>query len=236
MTAILAIERGDLDRQVISEVDAGAMVGSSVMGLVPGAPISVRDLLYGLMLPSGNDAAVQLAVTTSGSVPAFVDAMNQKVSALGLRDTHFENPHGLDRRTHYSSAFDLSQLGRYAMDNPVFADIAGTRSHHLAPPWDYDFYNGNSMLETYPGADGVKIGWTDRAGWTLVASGARDGHRLFATVMDSADRDADASALLDWAFASYRWQPLGVQTDRALRLAQRLGVGEPLMQALAICP
>ncbi len=142
MTAILAIERGDLDRQVISDVDASAMVGSSVMGLVPGAPITVRDLLYGLMLPSGNDAAVQLAMSTSGSVEAFVAVMNEKAATLGLRETHFGNPHGLDQRAHYSSAFDLSQLARYAMNNPVFAEIAGTRSHRLAPPWDYDLYNG----------------------------------------------------------------------------------------------
>ena len=235
MTAILAIEHGGLDRAVVSQVDGSAMVGSSIMGLVPGAPITVRDLLYGLMLPSGNDAAVQLAVSTSGSVEAFVGEMNARAAALGLRDTHFENPHGLDRRGHYSSAFDLSQLGRYAMQNPTFAEIAGARAHHLAPPWDYDLFNGNSMLDVYPGADGVKIGWTERAGWTLVASATRDGHRLIATVLDSTDRDADASTLLDWAFASYRWLPLGESTDRTLRLAQRLGIGAPLVQALAIC-
>ena len=234
MTAIIAIEHGDLERTIVSDVDGSQMKGSSIMGLRPGVRITARDLLYGLLLPSGNDAAVLLAENIDGTVPAFVDEMNRKASELGMDDTHFANPHGLDAAQHYSTAYDLARLGRYAMANSEFATIAGTVDWHLGMPSDYDLHNGNSFLTTYPGADGVKMGWTERAGWTLVASAVRDGHRVFVTVLDSTDRDADATALLDWAFASYHWAPLGDVTG-TLRLAQRLGIGDPLVRSLSIC-
>ncbi len=234
MTAILAIEHGDLDRVVVSDVDATKMTTSSVMGLQPGVPITVRDLLYGLMLPSGNDAAVLLAESVDGSTPAFVDEMNQKASQLGLANTHYANPHGLDARDHYSSAYDLARLARYAMNNPQFAQVVGTQDWLLAPPSEYWLHNGNSFLQKYPGADGVKIGWTERAGWTLVASAVRDGHHLFVTVLDSQDRDADAAALMDWAFWTYDWVPTQ-NLAGAMRLAQRIGVGDALVRALSVC-
>jgi D-alanyl-D-alanine carboxypeptidase len=235
MTGILAVERGELDRLVVSETDGSRMLGSSVMGLRAGVPISVRDLLYGLMLPSGNDAALELARAVDGSVPAFVDRMNAKAAELGLRDTQFQNPHGLDGRAHYSSAYDLAMLGRYAMANPEFAAIAASPAWHLAPPSDYDLYNGNSLLARYPGADGIKIGWTNRAGWTLVASAVRDGRRLYVTVLKSADRDGDASALLDWAYASHEWVTITPGTSSLLRLAQRAGVEATVARALSVC-
>ena len=234
MTGILAVEHGDLDRVVVSDVDATQMTTSSVMGLKPGVPITVRDLLYGLMLPSGNDAAVLLAESIDGSVPAFVDEMNAKASALRLTGTHFENPHGLDSREHYSTAYDLARLARYAMRNPEFAQIVGTGAWWLAPPSEYELFNGNSFIKKYPGADGVKIGWTERAGWTLVASAVRDGHRLFVTVLDSQDRDADAAALMDWAYWTHEWIPTQ-QLAATLRLAQRIGVGDVLLRALSVC-
>ncbi|HEY7801213.1 MAG TPA: D-alanyl-D-alanine carboxypeptidase family protein [Dehalococcoidia bacterium] len=235
MTALLTIEHGDLGRTVVSDVDATTMVGSSVMGLRPGVPITIEDLLYGLMLPSGNDAAVLLAENVDGSVPAFVAEMNKKAKELGLKDTHFANPHGLDDPNHYSSAYDLARLARYAMQEPEFAKIVSTQDWHLAPPSDYDLHNGNSLLETYPGADGVKIGWTDNAGWTLVASAQRDGHRLYVTVLDSTDRDADATALFDWAFSGYSWVRLEQKTVDQMRLAERLGIGSALVRSLSVC-
>jgi D-alanyl-D-alanine carboxypeptidase (penicillin-binding protein 5/6) len=235
MTAILAIERGDLGRTVVSDVDARTLTGSSVMGLRPGVAITVQDLLYGLMLPSGNDAAIELAKSTDGGEQAFVDHMNQKAQELGLTDTHFVNPHGLDNPGHYSSAFDLAALARYGMNNPQFAQLVATRDYHLAPPSDYGLHNGNSLLQRYPGADGVKIGWTEDAGWTLVGSAEHDGHRLIATVLNSKDRDADAAALLDWSFQSYHWLQLSPQTEATLRLAQRFGLGGGIIRSLAIC-
>jgi D-alanyl-D-alanine carboxypeptidase len=238
MTAILAIERASLDEVVVAESDAVRMsaAGSSVMGLVPGTPISMRDLLYGLMLPSGNDAALDIArALAGGSVPAFVDEMNARAGELGLENTNFRNPHGLDRRGHYSSAYDLSMLARYAMANETFREIAATQWHQLAPPFDYGFANGNSLLATYPGADGVKIGWTDRAGWTFVASAVRDGRRVFVTVLNSEDRDADAAALFDWAFAAHHWQPVGPGTAAMLSVLDRFGFGRPLASAIGVC-
>jgi len=235
MTALLALEHGGLDDVVTSDIDASTMIGSSVMGLRPGVPITVRDLLYGLMLPSGNDAALLLAEHDAGSVQAFVQEMNRKAAQLGLGDTHFVNPHGLDAPQHYSSAYDLARLARAAMRNPEFAKIVSTQSWHLAPPSDYDVHNGNSLLATYPGADGVKIGWTEAAGWTLVASATRDSHRLYVVVLDSTDRDADATALFDWAFASYRWVRLQPRTLDHVRLAERLGIALPALRPLFVC-
>jgi D-alanyl-D-alanine carboxypeptidase len=206
MTALLAVEAiSDQNATVTSSTDASAMIGSSVMGLWPTAEVTLRDLLYGLMLPSGNDAAVELARDLSGTESAFVDVMNQRAQIMGMNDTHFANPHGLDDSNHYSSAYDMAVLARYAMQNPEFRQIVGTREYYLSSPFDYEVHNGNSLLSEYPGADGVKIGWTEAAGWTFVASAQRDGREVIVSVMNSADRDADAAALLDWAFASPYW-------------------------------
>jgi D-alanyl-D-alanine carboxypeptidase (penicillin-binding protein 5/6) len=236
MTGILAVEiGGDPNRRLRSETDASRMVGSSVMGLRPGTEMSMRDMLYGLMLPSGNDAAIELARNIDGNVRRFVDRMNAKAEALGLRDTHFANPHGLDSRSHYSSAYDLAMLGRYAMANEQFAAIASATEWHLAPPSDYDLYNGNSLLDRYPGANGVKIGWTEDAGWTFVASAERDGRRLFVTVLASTDRDADAAALFDWAYASHEWISVSPRAAVALRMAGKLGAGRSLFQQFVVC-
>jgi D-alanyl-D-alanine carboxypeptidase (penicillin-binding protein 5/6) len=238
MTAILALQQlPDLQRVIISDIDATTLVGSSVMGLRPGLPITIQDLLFGLMLPSGNDAAIELAKAVDGDEGRFVQRMNSMAQALDLRETHFANPHGLDAPDHYMSAFDLAKLADFAMANPAFQQIVSTRDYRLAPPSDYDLYNGNSMLQWYPGADGVKIGWTEAAGWTLVASAARDGHRVIAVVLHSSDRDADAGALLDWAYRSYQWAPVTV--DSQLVSNQPAGAAATEAQreadALAIC-
>ncbi len=235
MTAILAIEHGDLDRSIVSDIDAKSLPTSSVMGLRIGVSLTARELLYGLLLPSGNDAALVLARNISGSEQAFVAAMNAKAVALNLRDTHFVNPHGLDRIGHYSSAYDLAMIARYGMTLPLFAQFVGTKDHHLPPPLDYDLHNGNTLLDMYPGADGVKVGWTERAGWTFVASATRNGHQIFVTVLNSKDRDADAVALMDWAWQSYRWIRLAPSADQALRLASRFGIAIPLVRAASLC-
>jgi len=235
MTGILAIEAGDLDRVVTAEVDASQMVGSSVMGLRPGVQITVRDLLYGLMLPSGNDAAVELARAVDGDIGRFVDRMNRKAAELGLRDTHFMNPHGLDKRDHFSSAHDLAMLGRYAMGNEMFRQVAGAQYWQLSPPSDYGLANGNTLLNPATGVDGVKIGWTGRAGWTFVASAVRDGRRLIVTVLNSQDRNADAGALLDWAYASHDWIGVTPKMTMTLELARRMGVRDELMSSLSAC-
>jgi D-alanyl-D-alanine carboxypeptidase len=224
MTALLSVEAiSDQNAVVVASVDATALIDSSVMGLWPSAELSLRDLLYGLMLPSGNDAAIELARKLAPSEEEFVTVMNERAHILGMRNTHFTNPHGLDDWRHYSSAYDMAVLARHAMHNPGFREIASTPVYHLSPPFDYDVYNGNSLLGRYAGADGVKIGWTEAAGWTFVASARRDGREVIVSLMNSADRDADAAALLDWAFASPYWEATTWVPPRPPRLLQRLG-------------
>jgi D-alanyl-D-alanine carboxypeptidase len=235
MTAIVALESVSEDTWTVSDIDARDMVGSSVMGLRPGMYLTMRELLYGLMLPSGNDAAVAIARNVGGTEERFVELMNAKAEALGLHDTHFVNPHGLDRRQHYSSAYDLALMARYGMNNEEFRHIVGTPDYVLASPNDYELHNGNSLLAKYPGADGVKIGWTERAGWTFVASAVRDGHRLFVALMDTPDRDAEAAALLDYGFGSYTWQPVPPSVHALAALAARFGLPDVFTRDYADC-
>jgi serine-type D-Ala-D-Ala carboxypeptidase (penicillin-binding protein 5/6) len=176
--------------------------GSSIMGLRPGTTVSVRTLLYGLLLPSGNDAAEQLAVSLAPSRDAYVQAMNDEVAELGLRDTHFVNPSGLDADGHDASAYDLAELGRAAMANSTFRDIVGTPSY----TGDGTRLAGhNPLLGVYPGADGVKTGTTDLAGHVLVASATRGGHRVLVVIMHSDDLVADSTALYDWVWQTFAW-------------------------------
>jgi D-alanyl-D-alanine carboxypeptidase (penicillin-binding protein 5/6) len=199
MTAVVALETADADDIVDVNIDGFYFGDSTVMGLESGMRLSLRDLLYGLLLPSGNDAAVAIARYVAGDVPSFVARMNAKVRALGLQDTHFTNPHGLDAPGHYSSAYDMAMLARYAMTDPDLAEIVKTKVWQ--PAWDGpQLWNGNLLLWTYPDSDGVKIGWTENARQTIVASAQRDGRRLFVALLGSEDRFGDATALLDWAF------------------------------------
>ncbi len=208
VTAIIALETADLNDVVTVDVDGFYYGDGTVMGLETGMQMSLQDLMYGLLLPSGNDAAVAIARYVAGDVPAFVARMNAKVRTLGLQDTHFTNPHGLDAPSHYSSAYDMAMLARYAMKNPILAQIVSTQVWQ--PAWDGpQLWNGNLLLWLYPGSDGVKIGWTEKAGQTIVASAQRDGRRLFVALLGSEDRYSDAIMLLDWAFDSSAWSRSG---------------------------
>jgi len=203
-TAIVALEGADLSEMVDVRVDGAELAvttDSTVMGLEPGQELSVRDLLYGLLLPSGNDAAIAIAEHVGDSAPAFVGLMNSKVEQLGLRDTHFTNPHGLDDPDMYTSAFDIAVLGRELMRQPELAAIVRTRIYQ--PAWDEPpLWNGNRLLYVYPEAVGVKIGFTDGAGGTIVAAAERDGRRLIVSVLGSAGIYQDAITLLEWAFSN----------------------------------
>ena len=208
-TAIVTLEHvQSLDSVVRVTVDGFAMAaadGSSIMGLSPGQRVSMRTLLYGLLLPSGNDAAEQLAITVAESRQQFIDWMNSLASdpdGLGLADTHFVNPSGLDADGHYSSAYDLAQLARRAMRDDVFRDIVGTPEIRSD---GFVLVGHNPLIGVYPGADGVKTGSTDAAGHAIVGSAVRNGHRLYVVLMHSDDLLGDATALFDWAFASFAW-------------------------------
>lgn len=203
-TALVAYDRADLSEMVtvrVSGAELSASTDSTVMGLEPGQQLSMRDLLYGLLLPSGNDAALAIAEYVGVNTPAFVEMMNNKVALLGLEDTHFTNPHGLDEDDLYTSAYDIAVLARELLRQPELAAIVGTRTYQ--PAWDGPpVWNGNRLVYSYPGALGVKIGYTDEAQQTIVAAAERDGRRLIVSVLGSSSIYEDAVALLEWAFSS----------------------------------
>lgn len=205
-TAVLALEEGGLDEWVDVRVDYRSMDGSTVMGLLPGDRFTLRDLLYGMMLPSGNDAALAVARHIAPTNFDFYLRTIELADKLGLEHTSFVNPHGLDEPAHVASAYDLAILTRYAMTFPEFAEIVRTRQRSAVGARTIELHNINRFLDAYPGADGVKTGFTGAAGRTLVATAARDGHRLYVVILNSTTRDEDAVALLDWAFASYVWR------------------------------
>ena len=209
LTAIVALENADIDSWAQSDIESTEMAGSSVMGVHRGEWFTVRDLLYGLMLPSGNDAAIVLGRKVAGSDAAFVDMMNQFVANLGLKESSYRNPHGLTASGHVSSAYDLAMLSRYAMQNPRFAEIVRTPTWTTSGSRAFTMGNVNSFLYTYPGADGIKTGFTWAAGPTLVASAVRDGKRVYVVVLNSQQKDLDAQAILDWVFANYTWPSEG---------------------------
>src|SRR5579875_1725813 len=195
VTAMVAIERGDPQARVPIDVDSRVMWDSTVMGLRPGEEVSLEDLLYGLMLPSGNDAALAIARYIAGSDEQFVELMNARVRALGLQHTQFRNPHGLDAEGHYSSPYDMAMLAREAMRDPLFQRLAATKEWQCSGLLQsYHLVNLNRLLWRYPDA-----------GRTMVASATRDGHRVYASFMRSHDLVRDGTALLDYAFAAYAW-------------------------------
>ena len=203
-TAILAIEGSDLGGWVESDVDSRDMHDSSLMGLLPGDCFTVADLLYGLMLPSGNDAALALGRHLSGSDAEFVAAMNTLLHRLGLDDSNFANPHGLDEPGHHASAYDLAMLARYGMMLPEFQSVVSETYWTAHGTRQLSMRNGNYLLD-YADVDGVKTGFTEDAGLTLVASATRDDRRLFVVLLNAPNRFDEARWLLDWAFEEHLW-------------------------------
>ena len=208
MTALVTLENARLTDVV--KAGPNVKVEPVVIGLDPGDELTVEQLLYGMLLNSGNDAAVDLAEYVGGSIPRFAEMMNAKAAQLGLKDTHFVNPHGLDAEGHYSSARDLAVLARAALSNPVFERIVATREYRIEGPVRWVFENSNRLLASFPGADGVKTGYTDNAGRCLVSSATRKGHRAIAVVLDSDTMYEDSAALLSYLFDNYDWETLDV--------------------------
>ena len=202
MTAILAIETCDLTESVLITQEMADVEGSS-MYLKAGESYSVQELLYGLLLASGNDAATALAVHTAGDERAFAALMNEKAAILGMKNTSFENPHGLDGEKHYSTAKDMAVLADYAMKNDIFAKIAGTR--HISIK-GLTYVNHNKLLWRCDGVKGVKTGYTLAAGRTLVTCCEREGQRLICVTLSARDDWNDHQALYDWAYGRYHNQ------------------------------
>ncbi len=201
MTALLAIELCDPDEVVEIPREACGIEGSSVY-LSEGDTVTVRDLIYSVLLQSANDAATALAFKVCGDISSFADLMNQRAHSLGLSDTHFDNPHGLDSENHYTTAKDLARLAAFALKNSTFRSITST--------YKYSFfiseklrvvYNHNKMLRSYDGAIGVKTGYTSRAGRCLVSAAERNGITLVAVTLHDPDDWRDHTNMLDYGFS-----------------------------------
>lgn len=189
MTALLTLEQPDQDRYFTVDSDAIQVEGTT-MGLQPGDSVTLHQLAAGMLLPSGNDAANAAAVEIAGSEEAFVRLMNQRAAELGLENTQYRNPSGLDAEGHYSSAQDLATLAAHALENEDFADIVSKQEIRMAfgnPPYNRSLYTTNKLLERYPYAIGVKTGYTDDAGLCLVTAAEKDGTRLIIVTLNGKD-------------------------------------------------
>lgn len=202
MTALLICEQCNVLDSFRIPAEAVGIEGSS-MYLREGEVLTLQELLYGMMLSSGNDAAVALAVYCSGNQKDFAELMNDKANALGLTDTHFVNPHGLDAPEHYSSARDLAVLSAYAMNNPIFAATVSAKNVNIGTRF---LRNHNKLLWLFEGADGVKTGYTKAAGRILVSSAVRDNRRLIAVTIDDPNDWQDHKSLLENGFSRYHLQ------------------------------
>ncbi len=203
MTAYLTL-RDARPGQVVRVPAAAARIGEAGVGLEPGTRVEVRTLLDALLVPSANDAAETLAVGLAGSERAFVRRMNAAAAELGMRDTVYRAPYGLDTPGQRSTAIDSVRLARVLMRDPRFRRVVRKRAAVVA---GRPFATTNTLLGRYPGLDGVKTGHTDEAGWSLVGSAWRDGRRMYVAALgatDAAGRDLSVRRLLDWGFSRYR--------------------------------
>lgn len=206
MTAITAIENcKDLDKTFEISTKAVGISGTSIY-LRKGEVMSTRDLLYGLMLVSGNDASVAIAEHVSGNTKAFVELMNKTAREIGAKNTHFDNTHGLDSKTHYTTAYDLSLITSYAFNNPIFKEIVSTKSTKITNSDGKERYlkNKNKLLNLLEGCNGVKTGFTDDAGRCLVSSCERDGMNVVCVVLNCRPMFEESAKLLDRAFEEYK--------------------------------
>lgn len=206
LTAIIGIERCDCDDVVTVRKDCVGIEGSSVY-LEEGEKLTVKELLYGLMLRSGNDCAAALACHIAGSIDGFAELMNEKALAIGAENSHFVNPHGLHDDNHYTTARDLAKIAAYAMGNPVFKEIVSTRRVEIS--WASHEYNRvlinkNKMLNELEGATGIKTGFTKKAGRCLVSSCERDGMELICVVLNCPPMFERSKELLNEAYGEYR--------------------------------
>lgn len=208
MTCIVVIENADLNAEVkVSAKAAGT--GGSRLGLKKDDKITIKDLLYGLMLRSGNDAAVALAEYVGKDKEGFANLMNKKAKELGLKDTHFVTPHGLDDPEHYTTAYELAKIADYALKNEMFAKIVGTKEHTInINGYAKQLCNTNELLGYLQGVSGVKTGFTNNAGRCLVTSVNRNDFEII-TVVLGADtkkiRTADSINLIEYAYENYKY-------------------------------
>lgn len=202
MTAIVALANGDIEEDVIVSKRA-ASIGGSVIGLQTGERFTLKEMLYAMLMISANDAAIAVAEHIGGTVECFAEMMNKKAESLGAADSHFVTPHGLDVADQYSTAYDVAIITRYALTIPIFAEIVSNTTYYIP---GHNLYNTNELLQSYPGVDGVKTGYTGKAGRCLVTTIQKDDMRIISVVLGSPTRTARANAskaLLDYAFENF---------------------------------
>ena len=203
MTAIVVIENADLEKTIAVDDRAIGIEGSSVY-LKKDEEISIKSLLYALMLRSANDAAAALAYEISGSIEAFSELMNKKACELGLLQTHFENPHGLDSENHYTSAHDLAIISAYAISNPQFKEICSTKKVRIDSSLESRILiNHNKFLSMYDGCIGIKTGYTKKSGRSLATAVERDGSTLICVTINAPDDWNDHKKLFDYGFSLF---------------------------------
>lgn len=216
MSALLTLEAGDLDKPFTVDSFAIRVEGTS-MGLREGDIVTRRALTYGMLLPSGNDASQAAAVSVSGSIPEFVKLMNRRAEQMGMKDTRFANPSGLDADGHFSTAYDMALLAAEAMRNADFAEIAAmesVRTEYGNPPYKRWLSNNNKLLHMYPGAIGIKTGFTDNARRTLVSAARRDGVTLIAVTLNAPDDWNDHMNMFNYGFTVVKAQSVDYDLSR----------------------
>lgn len=220
MTALLVLEHSDLSETVVASKNAACTTNAS-LHLVAGEKLAMRDLLCGMLIRSANDTCVAAAEHVSGSCSRFVKMMNDKARSIGCKDTHYVNPHGLHDPNQYSTAYDLAVIARKATRFPVFNEIVQIKHMVIkrSVSKDVTLYTHSRFLKRYPGADGIKSGYTKQAGKCYVGSATRDGWRLISVVLHSPDVAVDTEALMDYGFANFR--PVAVA-----RKGENIGVVE----------
>lgn len=199
LTALVAVDHfKDADSL---EVTAEALVGGSSMGLKLGEKLTFRSLLYGMLLNSGNDASYTLAINYPGGFEAFVAAMNEKATQMGLADSHFTNPAGFDNPDQYSSTFDLAKIAREAAQNRQIQTVVETKQTDV---YNHNLFNLNKLLNL-DGVIGFKTGTTEEAGQNFVGLVERKNHKVITVVLGSQDRFAESKKLMDWVYTNYNW-------------------------------
>ena len=210
MTCILSLEKGNTYQTVTVSPKAADVESTALNG---GEWLSLGDLRNQMMMISDNGAATAIAENTAGSLPAFADMMNQKAKDIGMTGTHFVNANGMPDENHYSTAEDMARLARYAMENRNFRSIVSTKRkqiRYIRPAEIFTCANSTDLLDTYPGATGIKTGYTRAAGGCLAASAVRDNHELIVIIMHSRDMDSrftEAAKLLDYGFSLIKKEP-----------------------------
>ncbi len=208
MTATIILDENNLDEIVTVSANANMQIGST-MNLRTGEQISIRNLLYGALVHSGNDAAVALAEHNAGSVEAFVEKMNKKSIELGLAESQFKNPTGLDQNGHYSSSYDIAKLGRNIYQNSFIKEVVQTKSikvYSADNSYSHNLENTNQLLDSYLNVKGLKTGKTDAAGLCLTAITENNSqNQILTVVLNSPARFKESKILTDWVFRAYTW-------------------------------